>query len=215
MDNLEAITDAIREEFEARNSARDDALRRSRNLIRHCGNTIRAIHRHQWQQADAGLATVREAVVEMIEGVADYPDLYHAGFTQDALKEYVEAFSIYALVRGETLPTPEDLDVPGSTYLNGLAEAASELRRHILDIIRKTHSDKVETYLDAMDTIYDSLMTFDFPDGVTGGLRRRVDQLRGVLERTRGDVSSSLRQHQLRQALTNLEQELSKTSGTR
>lgn len=215
MDNLEAITDAIREEFEARNSARDDALRRSRNLIRHCGNTIRAIHRRQWDQADAGLQTVREAAVQMVEGVADYPDLYHAGFTQDALKEYVEAFSIYALVRGGALPTPGDLGVPGSTYLNGLAEAASELRRHILDIIRKTHSAEVETYLDAMDTIYDSLMTFDFPDGVTGGLRRRVDQLRGVLERTRGDVSSSLRQHQLRQALTDLERRLGEGSGQR
>jgi translin len=59
-----------------------------------------------------------------------------------------------------------------------------------------------------MDSIYNLLMTFDFPDAITYGLRRRVDSLRGVLERTRGDLTNSLRQQRLQLALKELEQRL-------
>ena len=212
MDNLEQIADTIREEMEAMNEARDDALARSRELIRHCAGTIKAIHREQWDEARTGLQTARQAAGELSAGVADYPDLYHSGYTQDALKEYVEAYATFALVRGEPLPTPADLDVPGSTYLNGLCEAASELRRAILDIIRHEHNDVAEDLLDKMDGVYNMLMTFDFPDAITYGLRRRVDSLRGVTERTRGDLTNSMRQQRLQEALHQLEQQLGLTA---
>lgn len=212
MNNLEQIADTIREEMEAMNDARDEALARSRELIRHCAGTIKAIHREQWEEARAGLQTARRAAQELSAGVADYPDLYHSGYTQDALKEYVEAYATFALVRSEPLPTPADLDVPGSTYLNGLCEAASELRRAILDIIRHEHNDVAEDLLDKMDGVYNMLMTFDFPDAITYGLRRRVDSLRGVTERTRGDLTNSIRQQRLQVALHQLERKLGVSS---
>lgn len=208
MDNLESISNSVREELEAKNAARDGALAQSRELIRYCANAIKAIHRENWEQAEEGLQTVREAARSLVDGVAGYPDLYHSGYTQDALKEYVEAFATYAMVRGHDLPTPEELDVPGSTYLNGLSEAATELRRTILDIIREDHNEEAAALLDRMDGIYNTLMTFDFPDAITYGLRRRVDVLRSVLERTRGDLTNSLRQQRLRQALRSLEERL-------
>jgi translin len=207
-DNLSTIADAIREELEAMNAARDDALARSRELIRHCANTIKAVHRENWEQAQGGLETARAAAQNLSEGVADFPDLYHSGYTQDALKEYVEAFATYALVRGEPLPTQEELDVPGATYLSGLAEAGTEIRRTILDIIRQEHDDEAELLLERMEDIYNELMTFDFPDAITYGLRRRVDVLRSVLERTRGDLTNSLRQQRLQVALRSLEKRL-------
>jgi translin len=117
------------------------------------------------------------------------------------------------MVRDDELPTPESLGVENSTYLNGLAEAASELRRQILDIIRKGHSDEAERLLEAMDTIYGILIAFDFHDAITGGLRRRLDSLRGVLERTRGDVTNSLRQQKLQSALAELETRIGLQSG--
>jgi translin len=141
----------------------------------------------------------------MRRAVVDYPDLYHSGYTQDALKEVAEAFATYALVRGESLPLPATLGIEPATYLNGLAEAASELRRQILDIIRQGHSDEAVRLLEEMDQIYDTLISFDFHDAITGGLRRRIDQLRGVLERTRGDVTNSLRQQRLQDALAQFE----------
>lgn len=210
MNNLEAIADRIRHDFETRNAARDEALQRSRALIRHCANAIKAVHREEWDVAEERLEVARQAAEELAEGVRAHPDLLHAGYTQDALKEYVEAFVTMAMVRNEDLPEPEDLGVEYSTYLNGLAEATTEMRRRVLDIIR--HDDKsrqeAERLLDVMDMAYNTLVTFDFPDAITGGLRRRVDTVRGVLERTRGDLTNSLRRQQLADAISRLEERL-------
>ena len=209
--NLDPISTLIRKELEAINEARDAALSRSREVIRKAAGAIKAVHRSEWDNAQQQLTETQNDAQQLAEGVAAYPDLYHSGYTQDALKEYVEAFITYALVRGEPLPTPSELDVPGATYLNGLSEAATELRRRTLDIIRHDHTDEAERLLETMDTLYNELMTFDFPDAITYGLRRRVDVLRGVLQRTRGDLTNSLRQQRLRNAIESLEKRLDLT----
>ena len=210
MEQLESIAEQIRETFEEVNTARDLAYQRSRQLTRVCARSIRAIHREEWDLTHELMGEARTAAAEMIAGVDGFPELYYAGYTQDALKEYVEANLTYALVRDRSLPTPEELDVEHNTWLNGLAEAATELRRRILDIIRREHAGEVERLLDKMDEIYSVLVTFDYSDSITGGLRRRTDVLRSVLERTRGDVTTSLRQAALEEALETLEQKLSK-----
>jgi translin len=206
MDNLTEITEGCRAVLETKNAERERLINTSRVLIRHCANTIRAIHRQEWDNARDLLTTAAQTAEAMRATSTVHPDLYHAGYTQDSLKEYVEAAATFAIVRGEHLPTPTDLIVEVSTYLNGLAEAASELRRYILDILRHDHSDEAERLLAAMDAIYDILVTFDFPDAVSGGLRHRTDNVRGVLERTRGDMTLSLRQQRLQAALDRAEQ---------
>ena len=208
MDQLETLAEEIQEEFERVNAARDQAYQRSRKLISLCARSIRAMHRSEWDTADALLAELGEAKETMVAGVDGYPMLYYAGYTQDAIKEYVEAHLTYAMVRERPLPTPKELGAESNTWLNGLAEAATEQRRRILDIIRHGHSDEAERLLDMMDGIYSILVTFDFNDSITGGLRRRTDTVRAVLERTRGDVTTSLRQAQLEEALQALEAKL-------
>ena len=208
MDKLDTTTDQIRAQFEQVNAARDQAYQRSRKLISLCARSIRAIHREEWQTAETLIAEAHEATQTLVAGVKDYSNLYYAGYTQDAIKEFVEANLTYALVRNRPLPTPSDLGAEGNTWLNGLAEAATELRRRILDIIRHGHSDEAERLLDVMDQIYSQLVTFDFNDSITGGLRRRTDTVRAVLERTRGDVTTSLRQAQLEAALQKVEDRL-------
>lgn len=203
--HLDTIADSIRVEFEEINQARDAAYQRSRKLTSKCARTIRAIHREEWTNSEELMAEAKLAAEEMIDGVRPYPSLYHAGYTQDALKEYVEANLTYALVRGRRLPTPGELGTENNTWLNGLAEAATELRRRILDILRHGHSEEVERLLGTMDDIYSVLVTFDFNDSITHGLRRRTDTVRGVLERTRGDVTTSFRQDELVQALVAIE----------
>jgi translin len=143
-----------------------------------------------------------------VAGVRPYPELYFAGYTQDAVKEFVEANLVYALVRRRPLPTPEELGSEPNTWLNGLAEAASELRRRILDLLRGGQTAEAERLLDAMDHIYSTLVTFDFADQITGGLRRRTDALRAVFERTNGDVANSYRSTKLEEALKSLEARL-------
>lgn len=208
LDNLDELAELIRLEFEQTNTTRDQAYQRSRALISLCARAIRAIHRDEWDRALSLIAEAKAATMALCEGVQDYPNLYYAGYTQDAIKEYVEACLTYALVRNQRLPTPAELGADSNTWLNGLAEATTELRRRILDIIRHGHSDEAERLLDNMDQIYSVLVTFDFNDSITGGLRRRTDTVRAVLERTRGDVTNSLRQSQLETALAALEAKL-------
>lgn len=206
MENLETITEKIRANFEAKNKVRDETLRLSRELIRHCANAIRATHRGEFENAAGLLATAGALASEMVDGVADYPDLYHTGYTQDALKEFAEASITYALITDRPLPDPDELGVEHAAYLNGLGEAAGELRRHVLDLIRHGELERGEEILSIMDDIYGVLVTIDFPDAVTSGLRRTTDMVRGVLERTRGDLTISLRQEKLQQALRNFEE---------
>ncbi|MDD3824816.1 MAG: haloacid dehalogenase [Anaerolineaceae bacterium] len=205
MDRLETIVEEIRAEFEAKNAVRDAALQRSRTLIRHCANAIRATHRADFDEAQELLRTAGEAAREMSADLAAYPDLYQAGYTQDALKEYVEAEAVYALIRGAALSSPGELGVEAAAYLKGLAEAASEMRRHALELMRQNRLERAEEIMSIMDDIYALLMTMDFPDAITAGLRRTTDMLRGVVERTRGDLTTAIRQEMMRQALRDFE----------
>jgi translin len=206
MSQLDTIAQRIQADFEARNDARDEALRRSRELIRTCATAIRASHRDEWDTAHDLLAEADKVAQELQEALSPYPDLLSAGYTQDALKELVEAHVTFALASNAPIPEPEALGMCYSVYLNGLCEGASEIRRRCLDEMRRGDTSEAERLLEAMDEIYDILVTFDFPDAITGGLRRRVDQLRGVLERTRGDLTNSLRQDRLAQALEEFEE---------
>jgi translin len=205
VDKLGSIIEEIRSEFEDKSAARDAALQRSRTLIRHCADSIRATHRGDFGEAQALLAVAGSAAGEMVADLGRYPDLYHAGYTQDALKEYVEAQAVYAFVTDGDLPTPADLGIEPAAYLNGLAEAASEMRRHSLDLMRQNRLERAEQILAEMDEVYSQLMTMDFPDAITGGLRRTTDMLRGVVQRTRGDLTTAIRQEMMRQALRDFE----------
>jgi translin len=208
LERLDAIADRIRADWTTRNTVRNATLARSRELIRLCATIIRASHRNDFETAQHLLAEAREAGAAMCSEAAPYPELYSAGYTRDALKELAEAYITVALAQGKPLPEPEEIEIEAPAYLNGLAEAASEMRRRSLDTIRRGDTAEAERLLAAMDEIYAVLMTFDFPDAITGGLRRRVDQLRGVLERTRGDLTMSVRQDALRQALREFEQRI-------
>lgn len=199
------IGERLRNILTTKSEARDAALAQSRTLVRHCSLTIRAIHREEYTQARELLAQARETAKALRASVSEYPDLYYAGYTKDGLKEFVEANIVLALVTAAPIPTPEELDVEPAIYLNGLAEAATEMRRRILDIIRHDQMDEAERLLEAMDEIYNLLVTMDFPDALTGGLRRSTDVVRGVNQRTRGDLTTSLRQQRLLDALQQYE----------
>ncbi len=207
MEGLEGIVEQIRADLSARDEARDETLRRSRELIRLCAHTIRTVHREDWDAARSLLQEADRVGREMVEALEPYPDLFYTGYTQDALKELAEAHLTVAMVTNSALPGPGELGLPSAAYLGGLCEAASELRRHCLDLLRQNRTEEAGRLLDKMDVVYDLLVTLSFPDALTGGLRRRVDQLRGVLERTRGDLTRALRQDRLMAALDRFEEQ--------
>jgi translin len=213
VESLETIAEKIRVDFDARTAARDQALAQARSLTRHCAHAIRAIHRDEADQAQTELKAARELVEGLRRDLKDYPELFFAGYTQDALKEFVEASIVSALVADSELPTPESLQVESATYLKGLAEAAGELRRRCLDILRHGHSEEAERLLAQMDEIYAVLVTMDYPDAVTGGLRRLTDICRSLVEKTRGDMTLSIRQERLEASLRQAEQRFTEGEG--
>jgi translin len=208
MHKLEEIAERIRQDFDARTLARDRALTQARTLTRHCANAIRAVHRSDFESAQQDLDTAYQLVESLRTELSGFPDLYHAGYTQDALKEYAEASIVFALISNRQLPTPEEIGMESATYLKGLAETSGELRRRCLDILRHGYSDEAERLLGYMDDIYAVLVTMDYPDAITGGLRRLTDIVRSVNERTRGDMTISLRQEHLEASLKRLEDRL-------
>jgi translin len=208
LERLDDIAERSRAYLDVKNKARDEALARSRELIRCCANAIRAAHRAEYDEAEQVLATAREAARRMVADLVDHPDLYYTGYTQDALKEFAEASITLALITDRPLPTPEELDVIPATYLNGLGEAMGELRRYVLDVIRHGKVERCERMLQAMEDVYSVLVTIDYPDTLTAGLRRTTDMVRGVLERTRGDLTVAARQDALQRALYGLERKL-------
>jgi translin len=208
MENLDEIIERIHESFEDRTKVRDQALKQTRMLTRHCANTIRAVHRDDHKLASEHLKEASTLVEELNKIKDDYTDIYFAGYTQDALKEYAEANITQALINQKSLPTPEELQLEYATYLKGLAETAGELRRRCMDILRHNHIEEAERLLSNMDEIYAVLVTMDYPDAITGGLRRLTDIVRGVTERTRGDLTMSLRQTRLEKRLQAFEERI-------
>lgn len=211
MDQLDEIAERIHTAFEAHTKARDAALGHARTLTRHCAHTIRAVHREERANAETELAAAAQLADHLRALQTDFPSVYYAGYTQDALKEYAEAnIVLHLILDGGRLPTPEDLKVENDTYLKGLSEAVGELRRRCLDILRHGYSDEVERLLTQMDDIFNVLVTMDYPDAVTGGLRRLTDIARSIIERTRGDITLSRRQQDLQNTLGRLESKLGK-----
>lgn len=199
---LEEIAAQLHQDLEARNAAREETLQRSRLLIRHAAQTIQALHRDDFRQAHVRLQKARTLAQELIHNLARrFPDLYYAGYTQDALKEYVEANVVYRLFTEGRYPTPAELGVPSATYVRGLAEAVGELRRKCLDLLRHNNALQAEQLLEHMDAIYSLLVTIDYPDALTGGLRRLTDLARSLIERTRGELTLSRRLYALQKVI--------------
>ena len=208
LNSLDPIAEQIRLALSAKDEAREKALPLCREAIRHCSNAIRAVHRQEFDQAAELLKSTRKILTEAKQAVAAHSELSNIGLIWDAQKELAEGNITLALVTGKPLPEPAALSVDAAAYLNGLGEAVGELRRYLLDSMRRGDLSRGEELLSAMDDIYSVLVTMDFPDAVTGGLRRTTDMVRGVLERTRSDLTLAMRQKDLETRLEKLEKKI-------
>jgi translin len=199
--DLSDLGESLRRYFDGKSGARERGMTGSRDAVRSCGNAIRALHRSEIEGA-SGLLEDAEGHLNRVRGALDgHDDVLYAGFVHDAEKELAEARITFALVTDAAIPTPEEIGVPPPAYLKGMAESIGELRRHILDLMRKGELKRCEQLLQAMDDIYYLLVTMDYPDGLTYGLRRLTDIARSIIERTRGDLTTSMIQSSLRNSL--------------
>ena len=204
-DQLDLICEQVRREFDQKTALREEALKQARELTRHASLAIRAIHREEDTEAQSEIDQARELAHALTNTLkTKHPDLFFAGYTQDAIKEYCEACLTVAMIKGEALPTPQELGAEPPAYLNGLTETLGELRRRCLDLLRPGYSAEVERLLALMDDVFTQLLTMDYPDAITDGLRRRTDLARGIIERTRADITVSFRQNELERKLDRL-----------
>ncbi len=204
-DNLDIIAEQIRLSLSAEDAAREGALPLCREVIRYSSNAIRAVHRQEFNQAEELLKSARHLLSGAKQALTNGSEMSKTGFLRDAEKEFAEGSITLVLVTGRRLPTPDELEVGSAAYLNGLGEAVGELRRYLLDSMRRGDLSRGEELLSAMDDIYNVLVTMDFPDAITGGLRRTTDVVRGVLEKTCSDLTLVMRQKELEKRLEKLE----------
>ena len=195
--NWEPIVQELKEKMQGMHQGREAGLVHCRALVQSSSKCIRHIHRHQFEEAHRLLEETKSISAKAREALKPFPELYHAGYLHDAEKEMVEAAAVLAIVEDRPYPTPDELGTGATSYLNGMGEAASEVRRYCLDEMRRGNLEKAEAILVQMETIYDDLITFDFPDAMTGGLRRTCDALRAVIERTRSDLTATVSQQAL------------------
>lgn len=195
--SLDSIASDLRARLDSIHIAREQALAMGRRIIQGSSKSIKCLHRRQQDEAQVHLADVANEIGTLNAALDSYPQLRLSPSVQDSIKEYVEATTLAALIRGDELPTPDELGVEPAAYLNGLCEAASECRRAALDSMRSGNEEYAFSLCDKMEDIYDELITFDYPDAVTSNLRRSVDALRAVLERTRSDLAVTSTQKEL------------------
>ena len=205
---MKEICDHIRVRFDEMDRAREHTLGFSRKILRSSGDAIKAIHRGDWELADSLVAETGGMVRQMNELLSDLPDIYYSGYVGNAQAEYAEVTVLRAVLRGTAIPSPQELKIDNAAYLNGVGDAIGELRRHILDLIRKGRPDESEMYLDVMDEFYTELMSFDYPDAITHGLRKKADVARSLIERTRGDLTNALQVKDLKNAMGQFERQI-------
>ncbi len=203
-ENLNSIADKIRADLLAKDSAREKALPLCRDVIRYSGRSIRALHRQEFDKARDMLGSAGKLVGDAKQHLAEYCELQHSRFILDAQKEFAEASITLTLITKQKLPDPDELGVDYAAYLNGLGEAIGEVRRYILDSLRKGDLSRGDELLQAMDDIYDVLVTMDFPDAITASLRHTTDMMRAVLERTRSDLTLAIQQKNLENKMEKL-----------
>jgi len=210
---LESLSGRLLAGFDAKDRAREEAYRLSREVIRHCSSSIRSVHRGDRPSAERRMAEAAEGLEEIRLALAGHPDLRYAGFVDGAEQEYAEARCVYSITASHVIPDPEEVGVEPVNYLAGLGDVTGELRRHILDLIREGRAAEGEYFLEVMEEIYHLLMLFDYPDAIARGLRRKSDLARSMLERTRGDLTNALELARMQQQLCRFQEPDSPSTG--
>jgi translin len=208
MRGMNEICDHIRVRFDDMDRAREHSLGLARRIIRNSGDAIKAIHRGEWDRADELVNETGDLVKQVNDLLSDKPDIYYSGYVGNAQTEYAEVSVLSAVLRDTTIPTPHELGIDDAAYLNGIGDVVGELRRHILDLIRKGRPAEGEKYLEVMDEFYTEMMSFDYPDAITHGLRKKTDVARSLIERTRGDLTNALQVKDLKSAMEQFEKRI-------
>ena len=192
------VVSEIKNSFDSIYNIREDSLKISRKSIQYASKSIRSVHRQELNEAEEYLIECQKCLSELMILTYDYPMIKYNGFVVDAEKEMVEASLVLTFEKDSILLFPSELNVSAVGYVGGLGDAIGEWRRRSLDLLRQLQIDEASKYLSIMELGLDILCELDYPDGMTGGLRRISDNARSIIERTRSDITNASVQAQLR-----------------
>jgi translin len=185
--NLDDIIEKIDHHIGEKEKIREDALKTSRDIIICCRKGIQQLHRNQMDAAENFIKQASEKLGQLYDDTKDHPDIFHAGFVENAAQEFVEIQCLYNIMKGENLPDPDTIQTTYSAYLLGLCDVVGELRRGALDFMLEGNTAKANEYLGYMDRIYDAIMSFDYPSALVP-IKKKQDMIRGLIEKTRGEL---------------------------
>jgi translin len=188
MKNLDKIVNKIEKSIDGKDKIREQALRSSREIIIGCRKAIQCIHQDLMRDAMSNINMASVKLQELYNLTGDHPELYHAGFVENAAQELVEAYCLYNVMKGKDLPDPDEIQTTYSSYLLGLCDLVGELRRTALDSIREGETKEADDYLNMMEEIYDVIIRFDYPSGLIP-IKKKQDMVRNLIERTRGELA--------------------------
>jgi translin len=164
-------------------------------LLRRAAQTAMA-HLHDGQDVAGEVRAIQRETSELVRWIERHaaPD---SALAHDALQESVEASLLYALHRSESLPTPAELRVEPESYLSGLADVVGEIRRLILHELSAGNVAAAEEKMIMLEDLYRLLLRFETTRAILP-LKPKQDAARGILERTRGDVTMARLLHRAR-----------------
>lgn len=191
---LQNEVERLKNHFDAIDGEREIAYHDARNLRRMSVQAVRDAHRGRFDDAKKLLEECKELAGKLVTSSVRF------GFVEEAHQEYAEAAFTIALLLGEGIPTQAELNTDERGYMLGLSDTVGELRRHILNLMVQDRLDEAKEFMDTMDEIQGMLMKFDHTDAVVP-VRRKQDQIRGILERTRSDLTNMICQKRLERRL--------------
>ncbi|MCK5414402.1 MAG: haloacid dehalogenase [Thermoplasmata archaeon] len=192
MDNLDEIAADLEAYLDEKDRVREDMLRRSREILKLSARTIAAMHRGAF--VDGDVLRINDMAKELKKDLQDHKDIWHSGALENALQEAAEAAIVHSMLKGERLPHPDDLSVTIPAYLLGLCDSVGELRRFTLTALKDGRNEDAERNLVSMDRIYETVSQYHYPKAIVP-VKVKQDQIRGIIERTRGDVAMAIAGH--------------------
>jgi translin len=200
---LEDLVKRGAEELRLRDKALDTVMARARRARILSKQAILKLHTDEKSEAKKRLEEASSLIVKMNEIIKKNPELARFDQVSAAKEEYSEASIIMSLMKSGEFPDPTELGVPITSYLLGLGDVPGELRRQALDALRVGNMETAEARLSMMEEIYLSLMTMEEAP-LLKGLRRKMDITRGVIERTRSEVTAEAGRRKLRESVERL-----------
>ena len=204
MSESEANLENLSSIFDKLNDIREQSLTTSREIVRECSKSIRNIHRNDEVSAKEHIENARKKLENLKSITSDVSEISYAGYVLDAEREFVEAVMFYTFEVSGYIEPFNNFNVHPSSYIQGIGDTIGEWRRKALDHLRNLDIKKAETYLAIMEEGMGTLNELDYPDALTGGLRRYADNARSIIERTRSDITNAFINESLRKDISNI-----------